>query len=135
MYLGSHPIAWSSKKQTGVARSYTEDEYRAIASTMTEICLILSLISEVGFKSPLNLRYIVIILVQLISQPTCLPLKDETHCLGLSLCLAIYPSGQARVLQRTSSRMTLPSLYLEYAFRVFLSRSDSPSATVRLEGV
>lgn len=38
LYLGTIPIAWSSKKQQGVARSSTEAEYRAVANTASEVC-------------------------------------------------------------------------------------------------
>ncbi|KAJ4727992.1 Retrovirus-related Pol polyprotein from transposon TNT 1-94 [Melia azedarach] len=46
VYLGDNLISWSSKKQQVVARSNTESEYRALASTATELAWLQSLLLE-----------------------------------------------------------------------------------------
>ncbi|XP_019100777.1 PREDICTED: uncharacterized protein LOC109132822 [Camelina sativa] len=51
IYLGTHPVAWSSKKQKSVSRSSTEAEYRAVADTASELCWVVSLLHELGLKS------------------------------------------------------------------------------------
>lgn len=50
IYLGGHPISWSSKKQKGVARSSTEAEYRAVTNAASELLWVCSLLSELGLK-------------------------------------------------------------------------------------
>lgn len=46
VYLGSHPVSWSSRKQKSVARSSTEAEYRAFANISAELRWIFSLLTE-----------------------------------------------------------------------------------------
>jgi len=49
IFLGGNPISWSSKKQRSVARSSTEAEYRAIATTAAELAWIQSFLTELQF--------------------------------------------------------------------------------------
>lgn len=51
-YIGNNPISWSSKKQTGVARSSTEAEYIAVANAASELRWICSLFTDLGIPLP-----------------------------------------------------------------------------------
>ena len=55
IYLGNQPISWSTKKHTGVARSSTEAEYRAIANAASEVHWICSILTELQIKMNLPL--------------------------------------------------------------------------------
>lgn len=48
VYFGDIPISWASKKQKTIARSSTEAEYRAVATTAAEVVWIGSLLQELG---------------------------------------------------------------------------------------
>lgn len=50
IYSGKTPVSWSSKKQTGVARSSTEAKYRSIANAAAEIRWICNLLTELGIR-------------------------------------------------------------------------------------
>ena len=50
VYLGKTPVAWSSKKQSGVARLSIEAEYRSVANTSAEIRWICNLLTELGIS-------------------------------------------------------------------------------------
>lgn len=54
VYLGKNPIAWSSKRQKTLARSSTEAEFCAVASTSTKILWIISLLREIGYTSSIQ---------------------------------------------------------------------------------
>ena len=48
VFLGHSPITWSAKKQLTVARSFTEAEYRALATTAIELSWIRMFLKDLG---------------------------------------------------------------------------------------
>ncbi|XP_058003749.1 uncharacterized mitochondrial protein AtMg00810-like [Hevea brasiliensis] len=61
IYLGSNLISWVSRKQRFVSRSFTEAEYRAIATAFSEITWLRLLLHEIGLPISVHLLYGVII--------------------------------------------------------------------------
>lgn len=51
IFLGESPISWKTKKQTVVARSSAEAEYRAMALTACEVTWLSTLLKDLGLKN------------------------------------------------------------------------------------
>ena len=48
VFVGNSPITWSAKKQLTVARSSTEDDYRALATTAAELSWVRMILHDLG---------------------------------------------------------------------------------------
>ncbi|XP_021834587.1 uncharacterized protein LOC110774362 [Prunus avium] len=55
VFLGPNPISWQSKKQTSVARSSTEAEYRSLAHTSADIAWIRQVLQDLKVRLPQQL--------------------------------------------------------------------------------
>ena len=53
MYLGYNPITWSAKKQDIVSHSSTESDYRALATTATELSWLRQVLQDLGVFLPI----------------------------------------------------------------------------------
>ena len=51
VFLGSNLVAWSSRKQHTISRSSVEAEFRALASLVSEVTWLQSLLGELGHRS------------------------------------------------------------------------------------
>ncbi|XP_020555142.1 uncharacterized protein LOC110013301 [Sesamum indicum] len=57
IFLGQTPISWKTKKQTTVARSSAEAEYRSMASTTCEVVWLIYLLQTFGIKVQLPVPF------------------------------------------------------------------------------
>ena len=51
IFVGGNLVSWKSKKQSVIARSSAEAEYRAMATTACELIWLKGLLSDLGFPS------------------------------------------------------------------------------------
>ena len=49
--LAEGPISWSSKKQSAIALSFTESEYRVVVNAATQSLWLQGILGECGYKS------------------------------------------------------------------------------------
>ena len=84
VYLGSHLVVWSSKKQKTPARSSMEAEYRSVADTAAELCWVAQLMTELGISSS-SQPVIFCDNVGASGEPS-FSLSYEACCFRLSLC-------------------------------------------------
>jgi hypothetical protein len=57
VYLGDNHISWCSKKQSTVARSSTEAEYRGLAMVTAEVVWLQTVIHELGLMVPITTQW------------------------------------------------------------------------------
>lgn len=51
LVIGRSPISWKSKKQATISNSFTEAEYRSMASASSEVVWVVRLLEELGLTS------------------------------------------------------------------------------------
>nr|GFA11426.1 hypothetical protein [Tanacetum cinerariifolium] len=87
LLLGGTPISWKSKKQSVVSRSSAEAEYRAMASTVSEVLWVRWLLSElrIDTSSPTPLFCDNQAARHIANNPS-FSRKDQTRRNGLLLC-------------------------------------------------
>lgn len=56
-FLGGNLVTWKSKKETVVARSSAEAEYRAMAHTASELTWLQHFLQEIGFSAPTPMEF------------------------------------------------------------------------------
>ena len=83
IFLGPNLISWWAKKQTLVARSSAEAEYRSLAQASAEIIWIQFLLKELEVKSKVPQIFCDNLSVVSLSSQSCASFKNKTHGTGI----------------------------------------------------
>ncbi|KAL0298830.1 UNVERIFIED_CONTAM: Retrovirus-related Pol polyprotein from transposon RE2 [Sesamum radiatum] len=106
-YVGGNLVTWRSKKQTTVARSSAEAEYRAMAHTTSEILWLKNLLKELGFmyNDPVPMHCDNQAAIHIVSNPVfherTKHIEDDCHfvreaILNQKICTPFTPSSEQR---------------------------------------
>ncbi|XP_075085131.1 secreted RxLR effector protein 161-like [Nicotiana tabacum] len=78
---GESPVSWKSKKQNTVSKSSVEDEYRSMASAVSEVVWLTALLKELGteVKLPIHVHSDSKAAMQIYISKSSVSRKNKTH--------------------------------------------------------
>jgi hypothetical protein len=111
-FLGGNLVTWKSKKQTVVARSNAEAEYRAFSQTASELTWLQHFLREIGFPAltPISLFCDNQDAIHIVSNPV---FHERTKHIDVDLSFCSREDTQKRYIPFMKSRDQLADMFMK----------------------